>query len=209
MFRRVLFAAALLAVQFGPSMQAYACKGDKVLFEDDFTTPDPSWTGPKTFEVKGGKATLKAEPDKAVHYYYPGFAFEDADICVTITSTETTDPSKTAAGLIFWVKDYDNLFVVHLAPNGFYSSSRKIRGQWTTLIPNTKSDAIKQGNNQANVLRVTLKGQQVTITINDKEIIRVRGQSPEGPSFVGLYAASGPDKPDVWQFTNLKVTNVK
>jgi len=210
MFRIIAAAAALLAAQLALAAPAYACKGDKILFEDDFSAPDPSWgVSPEFFQVKDGKLTMTPAPERAYMQYFPGFVFDDADICITMTALETTDPARGAGGLTFWVKDNNNLFVVTVTPNGFYSVSRKIQGEWTVLVPPTKSDAIAEGLNKPNTLDVTLKGQQVTIAINDKEVKRFRGQSPDRPTSVGLYAGSGPNKPDVWQFTNLKVTNVK
>jgi hypothetical protein len=210
MFRTAGFVAALLAVQLGLATHAFACKGDKVLFEEDFTAYDPSWGTPDDqFDIKDGKATLKPHAEAAWWHWNPAFAFEDADICVTIVQLDAGDPNMTDAGIMFWVKDNDNFFLLTIAANGKYQISRKIHGEWLYPLSWTQTDALKQGPNEPNTLRLTLKGQSIAIAINDKEVTRLRAQPPERPSSIGLFAESRSDTPIIWQFTSLKVTNVK
>jgi hypothetical protein len=72
----------------------------------------------------------------------------------------------------------------------------------------TQSDAIVQGINKPNALRLTIKGQTLAVEINGKPGTTLRAQSPGAPSLIGLYAESS-EKVDAWKFNNLKVTNVK
>lgn len=211
MLRIMMIAAALAAVQWASATRADACNGDKTLFQDDFSVHDATWGVPSAdFEMKDGKAVLKPAPAMSRWQLQTGFAFGDADICLTVTLLETSDPTRSSAGVAFWAKDARNLYVLSIAPNGFYQVSRLIAGNWAPeVISWTPSDAIKQGPNQPNNLRVTLKGQSVAVMINDKDLVRFRAQPPETQSNVGLYAVSGPAKADAWQFTDLKVTNVK
>jgi hypothetical protein len=211
MFRTAGFIAFVLAVQLGLATQALACKGDKVLFEDDFTTHDPTWgTSEEQFQIKNGKATLRPPVANGLWHWNTAFAFENVDICVTVTPLDVGDPTQTDAGLLFWVQDNDNFFVLLIAANGKYAIARKLRGNWVAdPLFWTETDAMKRGVNQPNTVRLTLKGQSIAVAFNDKEVSRLRAQAPEGPSYIGLYAESGPDKPSIWQFGNLKVTNVK
>ena len=213
MSRTAALLVALLAVQCGLATQAAACKGDKVLFEDDFSLHDHSWGAPEPrfLELYGGKATARPKPDSSYWQWNSGFAFLDADICLTVTLIETTDPAKSDAGLMFWIMDNDNFFVFRIASNGKYQVIRQVGGQWAQpVIPWTDSDAIKKGPNQPNTLRLTLKGGSIAVAINDKDLGRFQAQPPpKRAGFIGLYATSGPDKPSIWRLTNLKVTNVK
>ncbi len=207
---RGLFLAASLMAELTTLMApAEACNGSKILFDDDFSMHDPSWGAlTEQFEIKGGKATVKPPPNRAQVQLNTGFAFEEADICVTVTAIEVADPKAAHAGLIFWAKDYDNYYVFQIASNGLYNVARRLGGKWVSTIARSESDAIKQGPNQSNALRLTFKGQTVVLAINGKEVTRFRAQAPDGPSFIGVYAESQSVSADNWQFTNLKVTNV-
>jgi hypothetical protein len=208
-----ILAASLTLALCGLAGQAAACMGEKVLFQETFSAPDPVVWGsfPAHFEMKDGKVTVRPPAQSETFQFESGFAFEDADICLTVTLLETTDPSNSFGGLLFWVKDKANFYVLNVASIGYYQVRRKLAGQWAVpdLIGWTETKAVKQGPNQPNTLRVTLKGQSVAIAINNNDVTRFRAQPPEAPSFVGLYAASAAAKPDAWQFSNLKVTNVK
>jgi hypothetical protein len=201
----------LSVTQWGFAGQAAACEGDKILFQEKFTSRDPIWGRPSDrVKIGDGKAIIRPAVNMSQWQLESGFAFEDADICVTVTLLETADPARGAGGLIFWAKDNSNYYVLNIASNGYYQVNRFMSGRWAPdVIPWTESDVIKKGPNQPNVLRVTLRGQMVTVGINGKEITRFRAQAPEGPSLTGIFAASAPEKPDAWQFTDLKVTNVK
>jgi hypothetical protein len=200
-------------MQFALAPQASACNGDKVLFEEDFTVHDHSWGDPepRQLEIYGAMATARPKPDSSYWQWNSGFAFLDADICLTVTLIETTDPTKSDAGLLFWVRDNSNFFVLTIASNGHYKVGRYRNGAWVDPppVPWTQSDAIKQGPNAPNRVDLTLKGQSATIAINDKDVASVQADVPAKASFIGLYAASGPGKPSTWQLTDLKVTNVK
>ncbi len=211
MLRTIIVAALLAVTQWGLASQAAACGGDKILFQENFKTRDPIWGKPTTrVQIKDGKAIITPAPNMSQWQLETGFAFEDADICATVTLLETADPTRGAGGLIFWAQDNSNYYVLNIASNGYYQVNRFMSGRWAPdVIAWTESDAIKKGPNQPNVLRVTLTGQTVAVHINGKEVTRFRAQPPDGPSVTGIFAASAPEKSDMWQFTDLKVTDVK
>lgn len=211
MLRMTIVAALLAVTQWGFAGQAAACEGDRILFQEEFKSRDPIWgKESKRVQIKDGRAIIRPAANMSQWQLETGFAFEDADICVTVTLLETADPTRGAGGLIFWAQDNSNYYVLNVASNGYYQVNRFMSGRWAPdVIAWTESDAIKKGPNQPNRLRVTLRGQTVAVHINGKEVTRFRAQAPQGPSVTGIFAASAPEKPDVWQFTNLKVTDVK
>ncbi|NVN88278.1 MAG: hypothetical protein HXX15_19535 [Rhodopseudomonas sp.] len=213
MLRMTIFAVSLALAQWSLAGPAAACTGEKILFQENFAAADPVLWGslPAHFQVRDGKVTVRPPAQSETYQFESGFAFEDADICLTVTLLETTDPTNSFGGLLFWVKDKANFYVLNVASIGYYQVRRKIAGQWVApeVIGWTQTKDVKQGPNQPNTVRVTLKGQSVAIAINGNDVIRFRAQAPEAPSFVGLYAASAEAKADAWQFSNLKVTNVK
>jgi hypothetical protein len=190
--------------------QTLACNGDKVLFNEDFSFADASWGGvDKYLSIKDGSAVIKADVQKSYRVLNNAFLFDDADICITLTAVEVSKPEDSAGGLVFWAKDLRNAYVLLLASNGYFKIGRLVNGSWVNApFDWTQSDAISQGLNQPNKLRLTIKGQTLAIEINDKPAAKLRGQSPGSSSMVGIYGESS-DKVDTWKYNDLKVTNVK
>jgi hypothetical protein len=201
---------AVLPLLFAWTSQGWACKGDKVLFDEDFQFHDASWrAADKNFEIKDGFATIKPEIHHGYRALNRGFQFDDVDICVTLSAIEISNPAGAKAGLVFWAKDLSNSYNFLIAANGYFEVGRLIAGAWVTApIGWTQSDAVKQGVNEPNTLRLTIKGQTLTAEINDKQVVRLRAQAPGTSSMVGIYGESS-DTIDTWHFSDLKVTNVK
>ncbi len=191
---------------------ALACTGQSVQLEGDFKTGDQGWgQEDQRFQVKGGEATLTPEPGTQTARWDTVVSITDLDACVSMAMpASTTDASRTYAGLLFWLIDKDNFYEAVVAPNGLFTVARKVHGKIAATAPVawTKSDAVKLGADAKNILRVTVEGQTVVVRINDTEVARFRGQSPDAPSHVGLVAASAPTTADTWRMSDLKVTNV-
>ena len=189
-----------------------ACPGQSVYLEGAFKTGEPGWgEADAQFQVAGGEATFAPQPGMQTARWNSGLLLGDLDACVTIAMPESpVDASRTYAGLLFWLTGKDDFYEVVVAPNGFFSVARKIRGTLaaTAPIPWTKTDALKLGADAKNTLRLTLAEQSVVVRINDTEVARFRGQSPDAPSHIGLVAASEPGATDRWRMSDLKVTNV-
>ena len=210
--RRITFTAAIAALSLMSAGigQALACAGDKVLFNEDFSFADASWGGvDKYLSINDGSATIKADVQKSYRVLNNAFLFDDADICLTVTAVDVSKPEDSAGGLVFWAKDLRNAYVLLLASNGYFKVARLVNGSWVNApFDWTQSDAIVQGLNQANKLRLTIKGQILAVEINDKPAAKFRAQSPGSSSMVGIYGESS-DKVDTWKYNDLKVTNVK
>jgi hypothetical protein len=199
--------ALLIAAGGGP---ARACDGDKVLLNDNFSFADASWGDQSSnFTIKDGSAVIKADTQRGYKALNNAFLFDDADICLTVSAIEIARPEQSAAGLAFWAKDYRNAYFLLLATNGYFKIGRLVNAAWVSPpVDWTPSDAIVQGANKPNTLRLTIKGQTLGVEINGKPGTKLLAQSPGASSLIGLYAES-PDKVDVWKFNDLKVTNVK
>ena len=206
---RVFAFIALFALS---SEAALACSGDKVLFEEKFDTADPAWGAQSDmFKVGSGKATIRAAKGTGQFYWNRAFVFDNIDVCYTTTLTDkTADPTNSFGGLMFWVIDNQNFYVLNTASNGNYQIGRRVDGQWIAdPIPWTVTDTLKQGANQANKIRLKLDGQQITIEINDKKAVQFRAQAPTRPSSIGFFAQSSGNSVDPWAFSDLKITNIK
>ena len=203
----VLFVAASVFSNVHPS---FACQGDKVLLAENFSSADASWGAQNgNFTIKDGSAIIKADSQRGYKALDNAFLFDDADICVTVTALDIGKAEASAGGLVFWAQDYRNAYFLLLAANGYYKIGRLMDGAWVNApLDWTQADAIAQGVNKPNTLRLTIKGQSLAVAINGKPGATLRAQSPGASTLIGLYAESA-DKVDTWKFNNLKVTNVK
>ncbi len=207
--RLPLTAFGLLLLAASP---AGACGGQSVYLEGAFKTGGTGWgDADAQFEVSGSEVTIVPQPGMQTARWDTALYVGDAEACVTLTMPASAgDTSRAYAGLLFWLIGKDDFHEFVVAPNGFFSVARKVRGTLVAAapIPWTKTEALKLGAGERNVLKLTLEGQSVTLSINGTEVARVRVQDPGAPSHIGLVAASAPDATSSWRLSDLKVTNV-
>jgi ABC-type phosphate transport system substrate-binding protein len=178
--------------------------GGDVLYEDTFTNLDPSWGTPgEILSVKEGKLVLKPALNTTQSVLNQSNVFDDADTEVEVTLS-TGDPI-VPGGLIFWAKDYSNFYCLCIDANGSFEISHFVTDRWLKPVGWTESETINKGVGQTNKLRVVTKGRQATAYINDKEVITISGQPPQGGGCVGISGGSAQDSPNIWEFANLRV----
>ena len=186
---------------------ANACEGKNVLFEDQFQDDSGGWsiTEDRT-EIKDGGLRITPRLNTSYTEDNPGFYFDDADICADIV-LETSDDGNWGA-LVFWFEDYDNYFIFQITPKGFYDIQRKFKGNWTRLIADAQSPAIKKEAGAANTVRVTVKGNLLTFYINGEKVRQLRGQAPKQQWRFGFMSGSPKEKRTTTVFKNVKITDV-
>ncbi len=133
---------------------AFACKGSKVLFSDDFKQVDSSWGfDSPDVQVEEGKVKVKPQPDISNLLIYKGILFGDADYCLTVrTPNLLSDHDNTMAGPIFWAKDYDNYYMFMITPSGFAELTRKVAGKWIDVVEWKQDANIKRDTGSKNIL---------------------------------------------------------
>jgi hypothetical protein len=182
-----------------------ALAGD-VLYEDDFTNLDPSWGTPgDILSVKNGNLVLKPAVNTTQSVINEANVFEDADIQLNVRLS-SGDPS-IPGGLIFWARDYTNFYCFSIAANGSFKISRFVMDRWLTPVGWTPSSAINPGIGQINKLRVVTRGREAIGYINDKEVVTINGQPPQGGGCVGISGGSAQDTQNTWEFASLRVIN--
>ena len=205
-FGALIVAGALAA----SSLPAWACKGSKVLFSDDFKEVDASWglDAPDVM-VEDGKVKVKPQPNISNLLVYKGLVFGDSDICVTVRMPNiVSNNDNTMAGPIFWQKDYDNYYMFMITPSGYAEIARKLAGKWMSVIDWRPDGDIKIKPGSNNVLRVLAKGNTITTYVNDVKFASVKGQMPEGGGRFGMRAQSEQNQVDTWKFSALKITDI-
>jgi TIR domain len=177
-------------------------------FFDDFKSLDPGWGSlPAVDSLKDGALNVKTAKNTSWPLIYFPLLFDRATFCSEIKSPPQFDnPADTgSAGIMFWVADYKNYYVALLGPDGTYLVSRRLDGDWVTVVPRSKATMINQGPDAVNRMKITIEPNAATISINDTIAIGFRGQPPAGGTAFGLYAESGTSQETLWRFTNLAV----
>ena len=190
---------------------AAGCGGGKLLFDDAFAEHDANW-GMKDsqFAVGGGQAVFTPTPGSPTLRWNRVFVFGDLDACANFKlGKETSDPTASYAGLVFWVEDSRNYYQAVMAPNGYFTVARIVDGKVVAKRPIEwgKVAAIKTGAKETNVLRMTVKGGNVQFAINGQSVGSFTGEPPRWPSYLGMLASSAASrKGDAWSISDLKVT---
>jgi hypothetical protein len=196
-------AAAVLALTIAAS-PALACKGEEI-YSEDFSNSDGPWATATWFSIAGGAAQFKMEPGQSGFIPYLGGNFKEFDVCVDVANPAFKNAdAPPVAGLGFWFNDFQNMAAVLVTPAGVMFSIRNSKGRSLLASPPRKIAALKAGDGASNTLRVTVKGQNVTLYANDQRVAAFRGTPEDG--VIGLLAESEKDQVTNWKFSNFKLT---
>ena len=185
------------------------CPGQVVL-EDDFKRMDPGWGKPDrtafvtpnhAFGLGAAAGRTNGRFDRAAR-----FADVDVDVCVESFISATNDP-RDMGGLIFWVDDGNDYYLLSVTGEGSFAVLRFQGGNLSsTPIPWTATGALKTGKNVANALEVSLRGDQAAIIINGQKVGSFSGQPPPTGGYIGLQIGAQKAGVTVWGFFHLVVS---
>ncbi len=203
-----LAAVALVAV-LAVSPIVRACEGNQVLLQDNFQTMASNWGAANDNQaVNNGKMVLTPALNATYVTLDGGYVFTDMDACVDVALTKGGPKMvHTYGGLAFWGTDYQNYYELMVGPSGTFGVDRILPGRRISIMTFATSPAVKSGVGQVNRLRVQTKGNAATLYINGTQVGSITGQPPQGGGEIGLAAQAGPKTRDVYEFSNLKVTN--
>jgi len=198
--------AALMMAMAMVLLAVTASLAGKVLFEDKFTTLDPSWGAPgPIMDVKEGKLIITPGKDTSQTILNQANVLpNDSEGSFTMTFVKIPAPT-WGSGLVFWARDYNEYYAVLLNAEGWFAVQRSVAGRYLLPVAWRESDAIKKGEGAENQVKVATKGNKATISINGKDVISLSGQPPEGGSLVGFKVASGPEGANSVAFSNFQV----
>jgi len=183
---------------------ALACKGEEIYSENFSSAPGP-WATAPWFSIAGGAAEFKMGPGDTGVIPYLGGNFKEFDVCVDIANPAFKNgDAPPVAGLAFWANDFQNMAAALVAPVGRLFSIRNSKGRSLLTAQARKINALKVGNGATNTLRVTVKGNNVTLYLNDQRIAAFTDTPEDGP--IGLVADSEKDQVTSWKFSNFKLT---
>jgi hypothetical protein len=198
--------AALMMAMAMVLLAGTAGLAGKMLFEDRFTSLDPSWGLPgPTIDVKDGKLIITPEKGTLKTTLSQANVFpNDLETSYTMTYVKAPGPG-WGSGLVFWAKDLNEYYAFLISPGGWFSVQRLIAGRYLLPSPWRESDAIKKGEGVENQVKVVTKGNKATFFVNGKELISFSGQPPQSGTLIGFTVNSGPEGENSVAFGNLQL----
>ena len=201
--------AAISVITLSILTPVFIYGAEEILFQDNFTKVEAGWPATtKGFSVKDGKLVMEVEPDSASLFLNRAHSFQD--ISASIDAQMVSGGIHTVAGLAFWATDYKNYWAVLLS-NGtlgvfrYINDERQVVSDWETYAN------VKKNFGETNSLKVTIRGDQVAVNVNGKDLVSFKGfkgTPPEGGGAIGVKGSceSGGTAPCTITFSNLKVT---
>ncbi len=203
---RSAVAASALTLLLTAGGAASACEGNVVLLEDHFDANSHVWSTTGTVTYKDGLIEMKVKSGVA-DKIFANPLYKDVDICADMAVTAGSNLPGIYTGIAFWATDKDNLYTFQISPSGVAGVFRLKDGKWSTIVEDTKSDAIKDGRDKVNTLRVTTEGEDATVYVNDEQIADFKGEPPEGGQVVGFVAQAADQSSATFEFDDFKVTS--
>ena len=189
--------------------------GPEILYQETFSgaTADqwPESDGTETVKsIEGGQYHIRFKISDAwtnsVRNTDQGpFSNFQLDADVTHISGEN---NLCAAGILFRVADWDNLYGFRVSPAGTYYIWKEVAGTFTALVEWTASDAINEGP-ATNHLTVRASGSTLIFFINGEQVDQVVDSSTSSGD-VGLHARTYDTVTNAhMSFDNLVVTELE
>lgn len=157
-----------------------ACLGQSGPYQERFDEPGDWRVGDDADavgQVVNGKYDLLVKADTTLIWTTAGKEFTDATY--QVEATQVDGPQNNGYGMLFRVNDdRDDFYLFEISGDGYVWIGRyrnggsdeiqAIVGDWWF-----ESDAVNQGLNQLNVLRVEAEGANLIFYVNDQEVGRV------------------------------------
>ena len=133
--------AALMMAMAVVLLAVTASLAGKVLFEDKFTSLDPSWGAPgPIMDVKDGKLIITPETNTSQTILNQANVFPN-DVEASFTMTFVKAPAPTwGSGLVFWAKDYNEYYAVLVNAEGWFAVQRYVSGRYLLPVAWRESD---------------------------------------------------------------------
>jgi hypothetical protein len=198
--------AALAALLTSVGVASAVCPGREVLLEDTFDALKPTWgEAGDALKVDGGQ--LIVAPASGTYSFLASTSglYDDLDMCVTVTTIKSVDPTAAVAGIIFWYDDANNFYSLQVAPNGKASVWRRQRGKWLAQVK-WQDAGVNSGDGISNELRVTTVGGDATVYVNGARFATLAGSPPDKGQQVGLLAFSPEQGTASFAFDDFRVT---
>lgn len=198
-----------------PQPTSSTCGRGSLLFSDNFREQTDNWTrlgetriGSNAYYDNGEMVLIAAEQNTK-WIVTPDLTFDNVTICADLKSpVAASDLGRTAGGIIFWSRpgNMDDVYSVSIYPDGSYAILRKSDGTWSTITAKRTADSIRKGLGATNQLKLTLKENLATLSINGVTVEDFKGEPPDDGGVIGLFSRSEPGRKNEWRFQKIVVS---
>lgn len=210
----IAFVASCLVVSGFSSLltaSAIACKGSKLLYQQDFVDPDVGWVFDGVAKVdKKERVAITPDAGRMYETRYMGPNFSDADMCVDLTFVKGAAAKGSCAGLLFLYEapEKKSCYAVMISPERTFGILRREEsGGFKVVTKFSGSDAIKGNWGDTNKLRVLVKSPKAILYINEQKVTEFDCSVPDRGGQVGFIAQSPKDGSTSFAFDDLRITS--
>lgn len=157
---------------------AFSTPTSGVLFEEPFSDPGSGWDIYTDSDVETGY--VNGEYRVAVFHAdmtgwgSPSGGYDWANFAVEVDARQVQGPLDGAFGLLARLQpDRQSYYRFSISGDGYYLVDSLNQGQWATLVDWQLSQAIRQGLNEVNRLRVVCDRSKFSFYVNDALLIEV------------------------------------
>jgi hypothetical protein len=148
---------------------------------DGFNADWEQYEGRVAAAISDGRLQFEIDEPNGAPFSLPPFTYADVDV-QTRASAIGGDIADNSFGIIFRMQDADNHYRFLISSDGFYSVVRTVNGEQKDLSTWIPSDAIRQGMDTPNDLRVIARGGTLAFFINDQRVQVCVPDDPDGES---------------------------
>ncbi|HVY20857.1 MAG TPA: hypothetical protein VHA70_12385 [Bauldia sp.] len=202
---RVAIAAGLLTLGLGAG-GALACEdGSITLLADKFDVNSPVWSTTGAVTYTQGLIEMKVKAGVADKIFASPL-YQDVDMCADMAVTAGSNMPSIYLGLAFWAEDKDNLYTFQISPSGVAGVYRLKDGKWSTIVDDVKSEAVHQGRDKDNTLRIVTNGKDAVAYVNGEKVADFSGEPPTPGQHIGFVAQASDQSTATFHFDNVDVT---
>jgi hypothetical protein len=145
-----------------------AAEGHLLLFET-FDTNDRGWFTNKEVIISDGKYSMNPANTGRLSF----MLYEIPDGEITVLTHQQEGSNDAGYGLLFRVSDNTNFYYFLIAGLGYFSFGYAENNEYTAIIPWTQTAAVNTDEESDNLLKVSMKGDNIRGSINGEEIFSI------------------------------------
>lgn len=172
-----------------PEIDEESLPSGPVRLSEDFDEPTTRWD--QSFsEVRDGAYEIRLDLPNNDRYglFLGARGVQDFDMAVD--ATQTAGDLNAEYGIRFRQSGPENYLLFSISSSGYYRLVRVVDQEYESLVPWTFDEDLNTGLDAVNRLRVVAEGENITASINGKEVIEEIDENPVGGQLtlgVGTY----------------------
>ena len=183
--------------------------GDRLLYEDDFRDPASGWEtwddGGTSAKYVDGEYSLGVTLKNYMVWSHPATSTDFRDFAIEVDARQVEGSLDSTLGPIVRVQaEEEQYYWFQISGDGYFSVELKEDGEWILLHGWEESEAIQQGLEATNQLRVICYRDRFSFYVNGVRLIDVVDDTLRA-GIIGLAAGAYEEPPVTDRFDNMRV----